>query len=46
VVECCFAKLKQFKRVATRFEKTARNDLTVVTIVATRPMDQITAQAT
>jgi transposase len=24
-VECCFSKLKQFRRVATRFEKTARN---------------------
>jgi transposase len=35
VVECCFSKLKQFRRVATRFEKTARNDLAVVTIAAT-----------
>jgi putative transposase len=25
LVECCFSKLKQFCRVATRFEKTARN---------------------
>ena len=25
LVECCFSKLKQFRRVATRFEKTARN---------------------
>ncbi len=24
-VHCCFSKLKQFRRVATRFEKTARN---------------------
>jgi transposase len=24
LVECCFSKLKQFRRVATRFEKTAR----------------------
>ena len=23
LVECCFSKLKQFRRVATRFEKTA-----------------------
>jgi transposase len=29
VVECCFSKLKQFRRVATRFEKTARNYLAV-----------------
>lgn len=35
LVECCFAKLKQFRRVATRFEKTARNYLAVVTIAAT-----------
>src|SRR6266850_1654611 len=27
--ECCFSKLKQFRRVATRFEKTARNYLAV-----------------
>jgi transposase len=25
LIECCFAKLKQFRRVATRYEKTARN---------------------
>jgi transposase len=25
LVECCFLKLKQFCRVAIRFEKTARN---------------------
>lgn len=24
-IECCFSKLKQFRRVATRFEKPARN---------------------
>ncbi len=34
LVECCFSKLKQFRRVATRYEKTARNFLAVV-IVAT-----------
>src|SRR6202795_274991 len=34
LVECCFSKLKQFRRVATRFEKTARNYLAVVTIAA------------
>lgn len=33
LVECCFAKLKQFRRVATRYEKTARN-YAVVTIAA------------
>ena len=31
LVECCFSKLKQFRRVATRFEKTARNYRAVVT---------------
>jgi transposase len=25
LIECCFSKLKQFRRVATRFEKTAEN---------------------
>jgi len=34
LVECCFGKLKQFRRVATRFEKTARNYLAVVTVAA------------
>ena len=34
LVECCFSKLKQFRRVATRFEKTAKNYLAVVTIAA------------
>jgi transposase len=31
LIECCFSKLKQFRRVATRYEKTARNYLVVVT---------------
>jgi transposase len=35
LVECCFSKLKQFRRVATRFEKTATHYLAVVTIAAT-----------
>lgn len=35
LVECCFSKLKQFRRVATRFEKTAKNYLAIVTIAAT-----------
>ncbi len=34
LVECCFSRLKQFRRVATRFEKTARNYLAVVTLAA------------
>ncbi len=34
LIECCFAKLKQFRRVATRYEKTARNYAAVVTIAA------------
>jgi transposase len=34
LVECCFSKLKHFRRVATRFEKTARNYFAVVTIAA------------
>lgn len=35
LVECCFSKLKQFRRVATRYEKTARNYLAIVTLAAT-----------
>jgi len=35
LIECCISKLKQFRRVATRYEKTARNYLAVVTIAAT-----------
>jgi len=35
LIECCFSRLKQFRRVAMRFEKTARNYLAVVTIAAT-----------
>ncbi|MDB5368708.1 MAG: transposase [Roseomonas sp.] len=27
LIECCFSKLKQFRRVATRHEKTARHSL-------------------
>jgi transposase len=34
LIECCFSKLKQLRRVATRYEKTARNFLAVVTIAA------------
>ena len=34
LVECCFSKLKPFRRVATRFEKTARNYRAVVTLAA------------
>ncbi len=35
LIECCFSKLKQFRRVATRYEKTARNFNAIVTIAAT-----------
>ncbi|MDO9501007.1 IS5 family transposase [Falsiroseomonas sp.] len=35
LIECCFSKLKHFRRVATRYEKTARNYLAVITIAAT-----------
>ena len=34
LVECCFSKLKQFRRVVTRFEKTTQNYRTVVTLAA------------
>jgi transposase len=34
LIECCFSKLKHFRRVATRYGKTARKFLAVVTIAA------------
>jgi hypothetical protein len=34
LIECCFSNLKQFRRVATQYEKTARNYLAVVTRAA------------
>jgi transposase len=34
LVECCIGKLKHFRRVASRYEKTARNFLAVVTVAA------------
>jgi transposase len=34
LVECCIAKLKQFRRVATRYDKTARSYLAFVTLAA------------
>ena len=34
LVECCFSRLKQFRRVATRYEKTARNYMSMITIAA------------
>lgn len=35
LIECCFSKLKQFRRIATRYEKTARNYLAMLTLAAT-----------
>ena len=35
LVECCFEKLKRFRRVATRYEKTERNFRAVILIAAT-----------
>ena len=34
LIECCFSRLKQFRRIASRFEKTARNYFAVVTLAA------------
>ena len=34
LIECCFNRLKHFRRVATRYEKTKQNFLAVVTIAA------------
>lgn len=35
LIACRFSKLKHFRRVAARFEKTARNHLAVTTLAAT-----------
>ena len=35
LIECCFSRLKQFRRVATRYENTAQNNLAIVTLAAT-----------
>ena len=35
LIECCFSKLKQFRRVATRYEETAKHYFAVVTLAAT-----------
>ncbi len=34
LVECCFNKLKDFRRIATRYEKTATSFLGMITLVA------------
>jgi transposase len=34
LVECCFSKFKHFRRIATRYEKTARNYRAMVTVAA------------
>jgi transposase len=34
LVECCINRLKQFRRIATRYEKTARNFLAMITLAA------------
>jgi transposase len=35
LVECCFSKLKQFRRIATRYEKTVRNYKAMIALAAT-----------
>jgi transposase len=34
LIECCFNRLKHFRRIATRYEKTARNFLSMILIAA------------
>ncbi len=43
---CCFSKLKQFRRVATCFEKAARNHLAIVTLAAVNPLIEVSARRT
>ena len=35
LIECCFSKLKQFRRIATRYEKTAQNYRAMIALAAT-----------
>ncbi|SHO61186.1 Transposase DDE domain-containing protein [Pseudoxanthobacter soli DSM 19599] len=35
LIEGCFSGLKQFRRVATRFEKTTKHYLAIITLAAT-----------
>ena len=35
LIECCFSKLKQFRRIATRYEKTAQNYRSMIALAAT-----------
>ncbi len=35
LVECCFGKLKHFRRVAARYDKTAQNYLVIVLCAVT-----------
>jgi transposase len=35
LIECCFSKLKHFRRVATRYEKTVQNYLSMIALAAT-----------
>lgn len=35
LIECCFSKLKQFRRIATRYEKTVRNYRAMIALAAT-----------
>jgi transposase len=34
LIECCFNRLKHFRRIATRYEKTARNFISMILIAA------------
>ena len=34
LIECCFSKLKQFRRIATRYEKTVQNYLSMIALAA------------
>ncbi|TDH60598.1 IS5 family transposase [Dankookia rubra] len=46
LVECCFSRLKQFRRVATRHEGTARNYLAIINPRRNRPLAQVTVHKT
>ncbi|WP_431272448.1 transposase [Dankookia sp. P2] len=46
LVECCLSRLKQFRRVATRYEKTARNYLAMSHPRRNRPLVAVNVHKT
>jgi transposase len=41
LIECCFSKLKQFRRIATRYEKTARNYRAMIALASNYALGKV-----